>query len=77
MPLLMRRNSNEDPWFSFYTHFINVGDTVELVRLQNESGRSAEYPPEIYVKRKGSNNEYLVSLNCFDYIKEEDRDSSK
>ena len=77
MTILLKRNSNKDPWFTLHEIYINEGDIVKLVSIENESDRSAVYPPEITVSRgvAGDPREYIASLNCFDYVKETARDS--
>ena len=77
MTILLKRNSNEDPWFTLHEIYIKEGDIVKLVSIENEPGRSALYPPEIFVSRgiTGDSHTYKASLNCFNYIKEADRDS--
>lgn len=69
--IFLRRNNTEDPWFHVHEDYIEKGEIVKLDTIVNEPGRSAHYPPEIYVTRSKDKKDkyiYLASLCCFDYM---------
>ena len=67
----MKRNGNREPWFTVHLSHIKEGDVVELVSIEGEPNRSAEYPPIIYVNRgvTTDNYNYKASLSCYDYVR--------
>ena len=71
MAILLKRNSNIDPWFSVHGMRIKEGEIVKMVSLRNEQS-SIDYPAEVNIRRsknKDDKYQYIASLNCFDYIR--------
>lgn len=70
MPLLLQRNSSQDPWFTTYDKFIDIGEIVKLESIVEGATVKEGYPPEIYVTKLHSADKYnyKASLSCFDYV---------
>jgi len=74
MSILVKRNSNRDPWFSIHGKYIREGEVVKVMSVEPSDMMTRKhpdtFPPQIIVQRRNSddNYKYTASLNCFDYV---------